>query len=141
MIKIYHVIVITTVIKVKVTMCDLSDDRSFIPFFNNEEITERGVAIEIIKDFYAKKNKKLQNCDIRGSNVINLKCCFNNCIFRISCSKSVSKKLQTNKFTIDLSKSILTHGIVDKNGTITGLCSGTISVTTVRFLYLFLSYY
>jgi len=102
--------------------------------FNGLEITERKIAVSVIKHYYEKNNKNIIQRKPYSILKINFKCQFKDCIFSLCCKKSKNIVSSVKSYVIDIINSNLSHGVKDNNGNIIGLCTGINIPSTVRIL-------
>ena len=113
----------------------------FIELFNNSKFDLRKSAIEFILSDSNIRNKKLENFNVGCKNKVNLKCCFDNCSFKVCCYKSVAKNT-LNTFLVDETTSNFNHAVIDEiTGLITGFCTGINNISKVSINIININYY
>ena len=101
-------------------------------YFNKQEFTRRSIAIECIKILFGKNKRLVHDKGSkfgRGSSLINLRCDFEDCKFRIICKKGSSK---SSFFTYKPEFSFLSHGTGSNESF--GICSGKPYITKVSIV-------
>ena len=87
-------------------------------FFNGISFTNRQNAVNFIKNNYCSGKTIVNSRQKTGGRVINLKCDFKKCQFKICC-----KKGRTSPFIFDEASSCLEHGVIENNELV-GFCTG-----------------
>jgi len=109
-----------------------NDLENFSKLLNDNNISDRKNALNFTNDYFSNSFKQLKQFGSYAPCRINLSWCFDKCTFKVILKQSLDKK-KNNCFYVDLQNTNLKHGVIGDNN-ITGLCSGTNKITTVRVI-------